>query len=347
MVGAHKVHATFVRTISCLQHQVLSHYHPRSSGLGRRVHTMAVAPKPPLTRRLDLPAHVQRLRCFLLDVARFGEDEGKWENLEVRFAGGWVRDMLLQWPSDDIDVALSSVTGVSFVATLQAYLETEQCLNEHGLSKSDVGRMYKVDANVAKSKHLETATLPILGVDLDFVNLRKEVYNHDSRTPVMQFGTAREDAVRRDATINALFYNLHTEEVEDFTTGLADLDSGLIRTPMDPYQTFMDDPLRILRLVRFASRYNFPIVDNVKACMGRREVLDAFMAKISRERVGIELLKMFKGRSGSAANILTDITQLLLLGGHWCFLMTSTCTRRYSIPWWARILTKKNEKSKA
>jgi tRNA nucleotidyltransferase/poly(A) polymerase len=135
----------------------------------------------------------------------------------------------------------------------------------------------------------------MLDLDLDFVNLRKETYAQDSRNPQMEFGTAEEDALRRDATINALFYNLHTDQVEDFTGGLADLDAKVIRTPMEPLQTFMDDPLRVLRLVRFASRLQFSIDPETERFMGDRRVLDALTVKISRERVGVELEKMLKG----------------------------------------------------
>jgi tRNA nucleotidyltransferase/poly(A) polymerase len=74
----------------------------------------------------------------------------------------------------------------------------------------------------------------------------------------MTFGTAEEDSLRRDLTINALFYNINTGEVEDFTNkGLEDLKAGIIRTPLGPEQTFKDDPLRILRVFRFAARYEF------------------------------------------------------------------------------------------
>lgn len=79
--------------------------------------------------------------------------------------------------------------------------------------------------------------------------------------------------MRRDATINALFYNLHTQEIEDFTElGLADMEAGLIRTPLEPFETFKDDPLRVLRLVRFASRLQFRIVDKVQQAMKNDEI---------------------------------------------------------------------------
>jgi tRNA nucleotidyltransferase (CCA-adding enzyme) len=85
---------------------------------------------------------------------------------------------------------------------------------------------------------------------------------------MQKFGTAEEDALRRDATINALFYNLQTQQVEDFTSkGLEDLKNGIIRTPLPAFDTFHDDPLRVLRLIRFASRFRFHIEDEAIAAM--------------------------------------------------------------------------------
>ncbi|KAM3558490.1 hypothetical protein MY1884_003951 [Beauveria asiatica] len=105
--------------------------------------------------------------------------------------------------------------------------------------------------NAIMSKKLETAGGRLFGLDVDLVNLRKEVYDGQTRNPDMEFGTAQEDAFRRDATVNALFYNLKKQQVVDPTgRGLKDLDAKIMRRPLDPMQTFMDDPLRVLRLIR-------------------------------------------------------------------------------------------------
>jgi tRNA nucleotidyltransferase (CCA-adding enzyme) len=108
-----------------------------------------------------------------------------------------------------------------------------------------------------------------MDLDLDFVNLRNERYAEDSRIPEkMDIGTPKEDAERRDLTINSLFYNLHTELVEDFTgKGIEDIKNGVIRTPLDPMMTFKDDPLRVLRAVRFAAKLDFKITAEVKAAI--------------------------------------------------------------------------------
>lgn len=219
------------------------------------------------------------------------------QTIVLRWAGGWVRDKLLGRQSHDIDVAINCMTGETFGNKLRDYCDVLENREKHSLRNEDVGNLHKIEKNPDKSKNLETATVRIFGLDVDFVNLRTETYAEDSRNPQMEFGTAEEDARRRDATVNALFYNIHTEQVEDFVGGLEDMQAKIIRTPMEPFQTFMDDPLRVLRLVRFASRLGFNIEPSVKEYMGNESVLKALRVKISRERVGVEVEKMLKGKS--------------------------------------------------
>jgi tRNA nucleotidyltransferase (CCA-adding enzyme) len=248
------------------------------------------------TRKIELTPRESQLRNLLLDAARY-IDESKEikEKIELRWAGGWVRDKLLGLPSHDIDTAINSMTGHRFCEKMQDYLKDENNMKKHSLTTKDLGGLHKILANPEKSKHLETANTRIYDFDLDFVNLRKETYSEDSRNPQMEFGTAEEDALRRDATINALFYNLHTDMVEDFTGGLEDMAIKRIRTPLEPYTTFKDDPLRVLRLVRFASRLGFTIDEESERSMSDPSVLEALKLKISRERVGVELEKMLRG----------------------------------------------------
>lgn len=248
------------------------------------------------TTKISLTFRESQLRNLLLDVAHY-IDESKEikENIALRFAGGWVRDKLLGIQSHDIDTAINAMTGHCFSLKMKKYLEDAGNLTKHALEAKDVGNLHKIAANPEKSKHLETVTTKIFGFDVDFVNLRKETYSEDSRNPQMEFGTAEEDAERRDATINALFYNLHSDQVEDFTGGLEDLHARRIRTPLNPYTTFMDDPLRVLRLIRFASRLDFNIDPESETYMSDPWVMKALKLKISRERVGIELEKMLKG----------------------------------------------------
>ena len=112
----------------------------------------------------------------------------------------------------------------------------------------------------------------------------------------MMFGTATEDALRRDATVNALFYNLNDSKLEDLTgRGLEDMRNKLVRTPLPPYQTFKDDPLRVLRLIRFASRLGYHIDEDTANAMQNSDISAALEVKISRERVGYEIVRMLEG----------------------------------------------------
>eukprot|EP01064_Diplonema_japonicum_P002354 TRINITY_DN11486_c0_g2_i1.p1 TRINITY_DN11486_c0_g2~~TRINITY_DN11486_c0_g2_i1.p1 ORF type:complete len:543 (+),score=73.76 TRINITY_DN11486_c0_g2_i1:79-1629(+) len=214
-------------------------------------------------------------------------------NCTLRVAGGWVRDRMLRKVSNDIDVALEgdvdgkAMTGEMFASYITKYQV------EHDMETHHVG---VIKVNPEQSKHLETATTHIFGEAIDLVNLRAEDYA-DSRIPVVRPGTPLEDARRRDLTINALFYNLHTEEVEDFTSGLVDLEKKVVRTPLDPSITFHDDPLRLLRCVRFAARFDCEVHGDIVQAARDKEIHESLKKKVSRERVGIELKKMLTGPS--------------------------------------------------
>jgi len=263
----------------------------------RNVHSQSAPPAAMAhARTVRLSAREEQLRALLLDVCRSIDAAGDvTQPIILRWAGGWVRDKLLGIESHDIDVAINAMTGVHFAQRMCDFCTLPDAIKRHGIGPRDVGNLHNVARNPDKSKHLETAMVKIFGLDLDFVNLRRETYADDSRNPAMEFGTAEEDALRRDATINALFFNLHTGCVEDFTGGLPDMAARMIRTPLDPLQTFTDDPLRVLRLVRFASRLQFYIDPATQRVMDHPTVLQALRVKISRERVGVELEKMLKG----------------------------------------------------
>lgn len=206
----------------------------------------------------------------------------------LRIAGGWVRDKLLGLESDDIDVTVDNMTGTEFAVKLNEYLE------KHHLETHSIGT---ISQNPDKSKHLETAAVRVLGEKLDFVNLRNETYTQEHRIPQMGFGSAMEDAKRRDITINSLFYNIQNMTVEDFTGyGLSDLQNRIVRTPLEPRETFIDDPLRILRVIRFAARFDCTIHPAIsKVLRNEPSIIDALEKKVSRERVGIEVEKIITG----------------------------------------------------
>lgn len=244
----------------------------------------------------------------------------------LRVAGGWVRDKLLSTPAFrhsqkktgerltskfhkpvqgsmgrqgtkivqeeehqpvDIDIALDDMLGREFADHVNDYLQ------EHGRETVSVGVVLK---NPEKSKHLETATMKVGSFWIDFVNLRAEEYTQDSRIPdLMRIGSPAEDAFRRDLTINALFYNINTGHVEDWTSrGFDDLRRGIVATPLPPLTTLLDDPLRVLRSVRFAARLRFTMDDELVKAATDVRVRDALAQKVSRERVGGEVDLMLR-----------------------------------------------------
>ena len=154
-----------------------------------------------------------------------------------------------------------------------------------------------IKANSAKSKHLETAVCKVYGEFIDFVNLRSEEYGEDSRVPTIEIGTPEQDALRRDLTFNSLFYNINTGEIEDFTgKGIDDLKNEIVRTPLPPKKTFVDDPLRVLRTIRFAQRFGFKIPQEFIEASRDPDVLEAFRNKLTAERITKEIDKMMSSR---------------------------------------------------
>lgn len=245
--------------------------------------------KPSTTPVIALEPAEDQLTSLLREASQnsaFSDPE-----VTIRYAGGWVRDKILRKPSHDIDIAISSLSGHEFAVQFSAYLTIHH-------PDLRTGTITKILANPEKSKHLDTATSRFLNLDLDFVQLRTESYGAvDSRTPdVVGVGTLEQDAERRDCTMNALYYNIHTMAIEDPTRlGLDDLANGLIQTPLAPKKTFLDDPLRVLRSIRFASQFGFTIAPETFAEMKTMPVREALKRKVVKERVGIEVFKMMKG----------------------------------------------------
>ncbi len=196
--------------------------------------------------------------------------------VECYVVGGYVRDIFLERPSNDIDVV---VVG-SGIAVAQAL-------------KKELGRK----AYLSVFKNFGTAQVKIRGkeqeeIEVEFVGARKESYSHDSRKPVVEDGTLEDDQCRRDFTINALAICLNHDrfgELVDPFDGIYDLEDGLIRTPLDPDITFSDDPLRMLRCVRFATQLRFDIEQETKEALRRNAQR---LKIISGERIAEELNKI-------------------------------------------------------
>ncbi|EGC39669.1 hypothetical protein DICPUDRAFT_74768 [Dictyostelium purpureum] len=213
-------------------------------------------------------------------------------DIELRVAGGWVRDKLLNYKNNklDLDFAINNTTGVEFVEMIQKY-RTEKELKT-------VYSEYTIKMNPEKSKHLETVSITIDDFTIEFNALRSDFYDENSRIPQIQVGTLLSDSLRRDLTINALFYNINTLMVEDHSGyGLADLENGIIRTPLEPFNTLTEDPLRAFRILRFATKFNFKIEPLLYQHI--KTINNNIIKKVSKERIYTEFFLMMSVREYS------------------------------------------------
>jgi poly(A) polymerase len=211
------------------------------------------------------------------------------KGLEAYVIGGFVRDLLLERPSKDIDIV---VVGNG--------MELAQAAGEKL-------RVKKVNL----FKNFGTAQFNYKDLDVEFVGARKESYQRDSRKPIVEDGTLSDDQKRRDFTINALALDLRAEtfgNLIDPFNGLADLEKGILRTPLDPDTTYSDDPLRMMRAIRFATQLDFQIeINSLKSILENSQRLEI----ISQERIIDELNKIILADKPSRGFELLNSTKLL------------------------------------
>ncbi|MBO7316731.1 MAG: HD domain-containing protein [Paludibacteraceae bacterium] len=226
----------------------------------------------PIFRLLGEVADQMQMPCFLI--------------------GGYVRDLLLQRPTKDIDVVVKG-SGVLFA--------------------EQVAKRLGKGASLAVFKTFGTAQVKKGDLELEFVGARKESYNRDSRNPRVEEGTIEDDQNRRDFTINALAIGLNSETwgmLVDPFFGQRDLDNRVIRTPLDPNVTFSDDPLRMLRAIRFATQLSFFIeTETFAAIAANKERIKI----ITQERILSELNKIMQSAKPSVGFLLLEKSGLLEL----------------------------------
>lgn len=223
------------------------------------------------------------------NIFRVISDVADIEGVDAYVTGGFVRDILLNRPSKDIDIVVVG-SGVDFAQKVAQRLRARKVT-------------YFKNFGTAQLKHNEW--------DIEFVGARKESYRLDSRKPIVENGTLEDDQKRRDFTINALAIGLNKRnfgELIDPFNGQQDLKQKIIRTPLEPAATFSDDPLRMVRAIRFATQLNFDIEPNTFKAISE---MSGRISIVSIERVMDEINKMMASPRPSIGWLLLDQTGLL------------------------------------
>ena len=221
--------------------------------------------------------------------------------------GGFVRDCFLGRKNDDIDIVVEG-SGTAFAKEVADYIDKVYYPSE-GVSS-------RKPTKVSVFENFGTAMLHFRGMEIEFVGARKESYHRESRKPIVESGTLEDDQKRRDFTINAMAFSLCPEDfgaLVDPFGGIADLAKGIIRTPLDPEVTFSDDPLRMFRAARFATKlsndeFSFTVVPECLQAM--RDMADR-ISILSKERIVEELCKILQQDKPSIGLRILDETSLL------------------------------------
>jgi poly(A) polymerase len=227
--------------------------------------------------------------CLNISIFKSISDIAAEENLRVFVIGGFVRDCILKRPSKDIDIVVLG-SGIDFAGKVA---------QRAGRKKLSVFRNFG------------TAMLVTKGLEVEFVGARKESYRQESRKPVVEDGSLEDDQNRRDFTINAMAISLSRDDfgtLNDPFNGIEDLKKKIIRTPLDPNTTFSDDPLRMMRAIRFATQLGFQIESNCfKSIRENRQRIKI----VSAERVTDELNKIILSPKPSVGFIMLESCGLL------------------------------------
>ncbi len=240
----------------------------------------------------NIPAFPDPEHCLKLPLFKIISEVSEQFDVPAYVVGGFVRDCLLQRdnPSMDIDIVVVG-KGID-------------------IARETAGRL-SPRPKVSIFRNFGTAMFHFKNMEIDFVGARKESYRKDSRKPVVEDGTLEDDQKRRDFTINAMAISLHPNSYGRFLdpfNGMHDLQNKIIRTPLDPDITFSDDPLRMLRAIRFATQLHFRIAPDVFLAMKQNHER---IRIVSMERIVIELNKIMMSDKPSTGFLLLDQSGLL------------------------------------
>ncbi len=228
-----------------------------------------------------------------LKIAKAVSEASRQLRFPCYFVGGFVRDKLIDRQSKDIDIV---------------------CVGDGILLAQKLSEILKIETEVVVFKRFGTAMVKYRDLELEFVGARKESYYESSRKPEIQSGTLQDDQERRDFTINALAVSLNESnfgKILDPFNGIDDINMGIIRTPLEPGKTFSDDPLRMMRAVRFASQLGFRIDD--VTFNGIKEYKERIHI-VSAERISVELNKIILSEKPSIGfNLLSDAGLLAII----------------------------------
>ncbi|MDD2329644.1 MAG: HD domain-containing protein [Bacteroidales bacterium] len=223
-------------------------------------------------------------------IFRIVAEQAALKNVKAYVIGGYVRDFYLNRSCTDIDIVIEG-NGMEIASAVASVLETR----------------------VTLFKKFGTAMLRYKGFEIEFVGARKESYRSDSRKPIVENGTIEDDQKRRDFTINAMAFSLAKEDYGTLTdpfNGMDDLKQKVIRTPLNPDTTFSDDPLRMIRAIRFAAQLDFSIDDASFASVERNA---SRINIVSQERITAELQKIMAAPKPSIGFMLMEKSGLLAL----------------------------------
>lgn len=237
---------------------------------------------------ITTPRYLHTMNFLNKKIFTIIAEEAKELNVRAFVIGGYVRDCFLDRKSNDIDIVVEG-SGIELAERVAQRLKVK----------------------VSVFKNFGTAMLRSKNTEVEFVGARKESYRSDSRKPIVEDGSLADDQSRRDFTINALAFSLQKEDFGNLVDpfgGVKDLQNGILRTPLDPDTTYSDDPLRMIRAIRFASQLSFTIVpesiESIKRNKNRLEIL-------SKERINDELAKILLSPKPSVGISLLESTGLL------------------------------------